>query len=68
MPRNGRSARAGARRAVGSLSGSGNGVLSSLTAVADGGVTMNSGEKMGNIRIGRAAKKRYLPCNDKVRK
>src|SRR5580704_6615414 len=57
MPRNGRSARAGARRAAGFFSGNGNAVLSSLAAVAavaDGGVTMNSGEEIGNNRIGRA--------------
>src|ERR1700710_1065485 len=42
MPRNGRSARAGAVRAVDFFSDNGNGVLSSRAAV-DGGVTGNSG-------------------------
>jgi hypothetical protein len=40
MPRNGRSARAGAGRSAGVLSGKGNGVLSSLAAAAGGGVTV----------------------------
>src|SRR3982074_2421330 len=46
MPRNGRSARAGAAEAAAfvatSLSGKGNEPLSSRTAVAEGGVKMNS--------------------------
>jgi hypothetical protein len=40
MPRNGRSARAGAVRAAGFFSGNGNGALSSLAATAGGGVTV----------------------------
>src|SRR3984893_3141648 len=50
IPRNGRSARAGAVRAADFFSGKGNGVLSSRAAV-DGGVTGNSRR---NDRIGRA--------------
>jgi hypothetical protein len=38
MPRNGRSARAGALRAAGFFSGKGDGALSSLADTADGGV------------------------------
>src|ERR1700722_16421005 len=44
MPRNGRSARAGAVRPAGFFSGKGNTALSSLAA-ADGGVTINSAQK-----------------------
>jgi hypothetical protein len=40
MPRNGRSARAGAVRAVDFFSGKGSGARSSLAAAADGGVTV----------------------------
>ena len=40
MPRNGRSARAGAARAVDFFSGKGNEALSSLAAAAGGGVTV----------------------------
>src|SRR6202158_2087311 len=43
MPRNGRSARAGAVRAAGFFSGEGNGALSSLAAAAVGGVTVELG-------------------------
>jgi hypothetical protein len=43
MPRNGRSARAGAERAAIFLFGNGNEALSSLAAVAEGGVTMKLG-------------------------
>jgi hypothetical protein len=42
MPRNGRSARAGAERAATFLFGNGNEALSSLAAVAEGGVTMKT--------------------------
>src|SRR5216684_1848744 len=56
MPRNGRSARAGAVRSVDFFSGKGNGALSSLAAAAGGGVTVELGCR--NYRIGRAAKKR----------
>src|SRR5216684_5285780 len=56
MPRNGRSARAGAVRAVDFFSGKGNGALSSLAAAAGGGVTVELGCR--KYRIGRAAKKR----------
>ena len=52
MPRNGRSARAGAVRFAGFFSGKGNGALSSLAAAAGGGVTAKLGR--GNCRIGRA--------------
>src|SRR3981081_3135066 len=55
MPRNGRSARAGAVRAVDFFSGKGNGALSSLAAAAGGGVTVELGRR--NYRIGRGAKK-----------
>jgi hypothetical protein len=52
MPRNGRSARAGAERAATFLFGNGNEAeaLSSLAAVAEGGVTMKLGRN--NKRIG----------------
>ena len=40
IPLNGRSVRAGARRAVDFFSGKGNGLLSSLAAAAEGGVTV----------------------------
>src|SRR6267154_2842411 len=56
MPRNGRSARAGAARAVDFFSGNGKGARSSLAAAAGGGVTVELGCR--NYRIGRAAKKR----------
>src|SRR5450755_4177423 len=49
MPRNGRSARAGAARATDFFSGNGNGALSSLAAAAGGGVNAELG---GNYRIG----------------
>ena len=49
MPLNGRSARAGALRRGGFLSGKGNGALSSLAAAAGGGVTAIS--KGSNYRI-----------------
>jgi len=67
MPRNGRSARAGAGRTAGFFSGKGNGALCSLAAAADGGVTVELGR--GEVgRIGRAPKKRQLAVIDKVRK
>src|SRR3954452_7521272 len=47
MPRNGRSARAGAERAATFLFGNGNEARSSLAAVAEGGVTV----KLGVITI-----------------
>src|SRR5436305_9008846 len=50
IPRNGRSARAGAERAATFLFGNGNEALSSLAAVAEGGVTMKLGRN--NNRIG----------------
>jgi hypothetical protein len=50
MPRNGRSARAGAERAATFLFGNGNEALSSLAAVAEGGVTVKLGRN--NNRIG----------------
>ena len=56
MPRNGRSARAGAVRAADFFSGKGNGALSSLAAAAGGGVTVELGRR--NYRIGRASKER----------
>ncbi len=56
MPRNGRSARAGAARATGFFSGIGNGALSSLAAAAGGGVTVELGRR--NYRIGRGFTKR----------
>jgi hypothetical protein len=55
MPRNGRSARAGAVRVADFFSGKGNEALSSLAAAADGGVTDELGS---NDRIGRGPKKR----------
>ena len=45
MPRNGRSARAGAVRLGGGLSGKGNRALSSLADAAGGGVTVNSAQR-----------------------
>src|SRR5258708_3617146 len=54
MPRNGRSARAGALRVADFFSGKGSGALSSLAAAAGGGVTVELGCK--NYRIGRAPK------------
>jgi hypothetical protein len=42
MPRNGRSARAGAVRSADFFSGNGNASLSSLAAVAGGGVTIET--------------------------
>ncbi len=53
IPRNGRSARAGAARPADFFSGKGNGVLSSLWAAA-GGVTVELGRR--NDRIGRDVK------------
>src|ERR1700735_2524642 len=67
MPRNGRSARAGAVRTADFFSGKGNGALCGLAAAADGGVTVELGRsEIG--RIGRAPKKRQLTVTDKVRK
>src|SRR5258708_6507268 len=54
MPRNGRSARAGALRVADFFSGKGSGALSSLAAAAGGGVTVELGCK--NYRIGRTPK------------
>src|SRR3981081_2976802 len=49
MPRNGRSARAGAARTADFFSGKGNGALSSLAAAAGGGVNLNLGaQKLSN--------------------
>src|SRR5580698_9230912 len=48
MPRNGRSARAGAMRAAGFLSGDGNEALSSLAAAAGGGVNVELGRAISN--------------------
>src|SRR3979409_1286043 len=45
MPRNGRSARAGAERSACFFFGNGNEALSSLAAVAEGGVTVKLGRK-----------------------
>ncbi len=56
MPRNGRSARAGAVRFADFFLGRGNGALSSLAAAAGGGVTAELGRR--NYRIGRASTKR----------
>jgi hypothetical protein len=56
MPRNGRSARAGALRVAGFFSGNGNAALSSLAAAAGGGVNVGLGWRNESIR--RAAKKR----------
>ena len=56
MPRNGRSARAGAVRAIDFFSGKGNEALSSLAAAAGGGVTFNSGVGAKIVEIGRAPK------------
>jgi hypothetical protein len=50
MPRNGRSARAGAARAFDFFSGKGNEALSSLAAAAGGGVTVEL--RCRNYRIG----------------
>src|SRR5436305_549691 len=50
IPRNGRSARAGAERAAAFLFGNGNEARSSLAAVAEGGVTMKL--RGNNDRIG----------------
>ena len=58
MPRNGRSARAGARACVRLLLRQGHGILSSLAAAAGGGVT--AGTRCGNCQFGRAPKKRQL--------
>src|SRR5215207_11346218 len=55
MPLNGRSARAGALRTTDFFSGKGSGTLSSLAAVAGGGVTAIS--KAVIFRIGRGCKK-----------
>ena len=50
MPLNGRSARAGARRAAGFFSDNGREALSSLTATAaGGGVTANLGREISNL-------------------
>src|SRR5690242_13867090 len=65
MPRNGRSARAGAVRLGGGLCGKGNGLLSSLADAAGGGVTVELGRK--DFRFGRCAQKRQLLWNDKRR-
>src|ERR1700716_1371539 len=54
MPRNGRSARAGAGRTADFFSGKGNGALSSLAATAGGGVNLNSGVAI--IESGEASK------------
>ena len=65
MPRNGRSARAGAARPADFLPGKGNDVLSSLWAAA-GGVTVELRRR--NDRIGRAFKKRQSPDVNKAGK
>jgi hypothetical protein len=65
MPRNGRSARAGAARRAGFFSARGNEALSSL-AVAGGGVTV--GTRSGNEGIGSTLKKRQSPGNHKIGK
>src|ERR1700704_3861022 len=54
MPRNGRSARAGALRAADFFSGKGDEALSSLAAAAGGGVNLNSGVAI--IESGEASK------------
>jgi hypothetical protein len=59
MPRNGRSARAGAVRAADFFLGKGNGALSSLAAAAGGGVNVDLGAEI--IESGRQVK------NDKWR-
>jgi hypothetical protein len=65
MPLNGRSVRAGARRAAGFFSGNGKGALSSLAAAAGGGVTAISiKQKWESAKF----KKRQLAPRDKVRK
>src|SRR5205823_5260481 len=56
IPRNGRSARAGAVRAIDFFSGKGDEALSSLAAAAGGGVTFNSGVGAKIVEIGRAPK------------
>src|SRR3984957_18452236 len=56
MPRNGRSARAGAPRVAGFFSGTGIGARSSLAVAADGGVKIELGR--GNNRIKRSYQKR----------
>src|ERR1700738_494610 len=56
MPRNGRSARAGAARMADFFSGKGNEALSSLAAAAGGGGTGELGGR--NYRIGGGPKKR----------
>src|ERR1700731_2214480 len=56
MPRNGRSARAGAVSTAGFFSGNGNEALSSLAAAAGGGVTVELGCR--NYRNQRDPKKR----------
>jgi len=48
MPRNGRSARAGALRAAYFFSGNGKGALSSLAAAAGGGVTVEARAQFSN--------------------
>src|SRR5882672_2044344 len=58
MPRNGRSARAGADRAASFLFGKGNETLSSLAAVAEGGVTV----KLGRIKSNRAKLFKTIIC------
>jgi hypothetical protein len=49
IPRNGRSARAGAARAADFFSGKGDGALSSLAAAAGGGVKIELGRKIYRI-------------------
>ena len=55
MPRNGRSARAGAARAASFFFDKGNEALSSRTAVAEGGVKVNSAYDTYDNRIGRSS-------------
>ena len=57
MPRNGRSARAGAVRATDFFSGRGNGALSG-PAAADGGITVKLGVQHLKYRIGGCLKTR----------
>src|SRR6476469_2329829 len=64
MPRNGRSARAGAAPTGNFFLGKGNAVRSSLAAAAGGGVTAELGRR--NYRFGRAPRQRQLPVIDKV--
>ena len=66
MPRNGRSARAGAVRAAGLLSGKSDAALSSLAVAAGGGFKVEL--RRGNDRIGRSRKRRYLRVPGKARK